>query len=262
MKIAIIGNRNGSTRELREALKNPKWYVDFFNDSLDFGQSKLGDYEVVIANKDLPSMSGRRLIKNIAMKTSAQFFIMSDDSSNFDEDDVHDPRIKGFLNVANIPGMVDHLKYIDAKLRINRLMEVESEKFGEIIPSNGFDINKENGILYLVIYMYLSPASKKKVISRIKKEKCPKLLVSIDTCEKISSPYLGLLITIYKEIKSLGGKIVYLNDPEKEALEESMKMCNLDTLFPIFREKEKAIEYLTDEATAPGENVKSVAYNR
>ena len=136
MKIAIIENDLNKSEVIGRMAVMYHWDIHNFRDSKEFGKIDLSDYDVVIADCSLSTMTGRDLIKSISGKTRAQMFLMSDSSSNFFEEDIDNVHINGFINKDRLNDLVDHLKYIDSKLRINKLMELETNKINNLLTEN------------------------------------------------------------------------------------------------------------------------------
>lgn len=240
MRIAIIEEDESIKLVLEELTQGSDWNVDYYASPADFGRSNLSDYDVIISDYDLPGTNGRDLIKSISYKTAAQLFLIG---NSFKEEDIHNNRIKGLIDKRNIMSIKDQLKYIDAKLRINHMLEEEQKRFDNIIPTNGFHIMIEDDIFFLDVTELLSDTSRNRIEQELHKSGLKKLVVSVSVKDIISSTFLGTIIYFYKLMKDLKGIMVFLNGGN-EALAEQMKLCNLSVLFPIVNSRAEAKKIL------------------
>jgi len=130
MKIAIIENDEIFVKLLKEQLENEGWEVEYFFNSIQFGNAKLNKFDVIIADYSLDSISGKDLIKAIASKTTAQLFLLGD---QFDEEDILNVHISGLIHKSNVQDIIEHLKYVEAKLRINKTLEVTNHVYQDFL---------------------------------------------------------------------------------------------------------------------------------
>jgi len=133
MHIAIIENNRSHLHEIGDLIANLSWTIDIFRDPKEFGKANLLKYDVIVVDNMLPGTSGRDLIASIAEKTPAQLFLMGDATNPFFIDDIENRNINGFINKAQPENIVDQLRYIDSKMRINKLAEFETIKLNSMV---------------------------------------------------------------------------------------------------------------------------------
>jgi len=244
MKIAIIENQSNQHEYVKKRGSELGWEVEHFTSPSELGKADLDDFDVIISDYSLPTINGRDLIKSIAPKTEAQLLLMSSHES-FLEEDVDNDRIKGLIDKDDPNNIIDHLKYIDVKLRINRIIEEESNKFKEIIPPNGFKIEDAgNDIALIKITDLLSDARRSALEKELEERGFKKAAFYFPNADCIPSMYLNLLIYFYKFFNRRKGKITFWNYTGKDNIEKQLKLCNLTNLFPVFNLKAEAIKYL------------------
>lgn len=241
MHIAIIEDDESYLDLLKKSINEFNWEIDFFRNSKEFGKSDLKSYDVVVSDFELPTISGRDLINSIADKTSAQFFLMG---NNFSEEDVENENIVGLIEKDDPSIIVDQLKYTDAKLRINKCIEVENGKYKDLIENNGYRLEIKDGIIMIGISNVLSEKSKERIMREIEKTNLYKGVVFFPEKNSVPSEFLGELAYFYNYFKLRKGKIVFWNVTSSDLLAEQVRMCCLDKLFPIFNRLEDAIKFL------------------
>jgi DNA-binding response OmpR family regulator len=116
MRIAIIEDDDVLIEKLSKILKRDSWAIEFFKSSMDFGQTDLNLYDVIISDQSLKPIDGRELLKILSKKTSAELLLMNDES--FKKEDLENVAIKGLIDKTNPMNVFDKLEYLDTKLRI------------------------------------------------------------------------------------------------------------------------------------------------
>lgn len=241
MRVAIIDEDIGYLNLIKNLLSNYLWQVNYFNSSSEFGVVSLDIYDVIIVNHNLSTIKGRDLIRSISSKTEAQLFLMGD-VPIFQFEDVENERIKGLIDKNDVNNIIDQLKYIDVKLRLDKIIESESDKFGDVVPLNGFHIEVMGDIL--VVYVSV-PLSSKRLdgISKIIEDKgLFKIIIRFRDTKYLTSMHLGFLVSFYKKF-SKNRKLVFVNDSDKKSIEQ-IRLCNLDILYPVFNSIDEALYYL------------------
>lgn len=252
MRIAIIEGDSDYREAIKDKVKETEWDVDLFVSASDFGRSSLSKYDVIIASFNLPAVNGRDLIKGVASKTTAQMFLMGYPSDNFhNEEDLNNERIKGLIDKSDLNNIISELKYIDSKLKLKSLMEKERNKLISIFPTNGFKIENKDGIAIIHIHELLRQPSKEKLLKNLDESGINKVVLSFELTGTVSSPYLGLIIFLYKEMKQRNGSLVFWDAHNDKILVEQLHLCNLSLMVPIYAQLSKAIEHLKKAETDP-----------
>ena len=234
MNIAIIENNIDYVELLKISINGHQWSTEFFLDSEDFGKTNIKKYDVIIADYVLPnSINGRDLLKSIQSKTPAELFLMSAYPENFIEADIHNDNINGFIDKVNIQNIIDTLKYCDAKIRINRLMQSESSKFDYIV-ANGFSIEVQNNSIIVKITHTLSEASKQKIMEKVDSNKIEKAIISYPNTDILNSIDLGVIVSLFNSFKKRKIKMVFWNIEKNSDIKYQLGVCKLDMIFPIF----------------------------
>lgn len=242
MKIAVIEDDKTYLQLLKTILKEGSWEIEYFSSPSEFGKVDLKKFDVLVIDHVLPVINGRDLINSISNKTNAEIFLMSG-YNNFSKEDIHDIRIKGLIDKTKPKTIIDQLRYVDAKIRINKCIEVEKEKFQDIIY-NGYNLQLKEDLFFLELKHPLSSESRKTILSKIKEQNIKKLIVSFATDIIVHSALLGELTFFYKILADEKGKIVFYNSSDQEIVREQLSFCNLDKIIPVFNDKESAISYL------------------
>lgn len=239
MQVAVIEDNVSFQNFLKNALETNDWHTDFFSSPSEFGRVKLEKYDVILVDYHLPNINGRDLIKSISDKTKAEILLMSE---TFEEEDKENQNIKGlFHKEQDIEHVIDQLKYIDAKIRINKCMEEEKEVL-ENLAFNGYSIEKDNDIAIIGIKEPLSKESKDIILRKMKEFK--KIIFSFLEKKIVPSIMLGDLTFLYKEFIKRKCKITFFNESKSIDLKTLLVNCSLDKLFPIFDSLEEAKSYL------------------
>ena len=243
MKVAVIEHDEIFISQLEVLCKDFEWEVDFFITTVEFGEISLEIYDVVIADLDLPNLSGRELIRSISKKTDAQLFLLGE--TDFTEEDVDNCQIAGLIDKENVNEVVKHLKYIDAKLRINESVKKEFDKYNDILKKkDSFSIEIKDDVILIGISTLLTDRAKIKIIEEIEKMEKIRGVIFFPKKKFVPSAFLCELAYFYKVFTSRKGAVVFWNATDSATITEQLKICRLDTLFPIFVDLDKAIEFL------------------
>ena len=242
MKIAIIEEDQGRLKELDSLISGHEWDVDFFRTPQEFGRVDLSGYDIVVADCSLPTMHGRDLIKSLAGKTEAQMLLMSDSTNVFSQEDIENENINGFIDSTE--QLIDQLGYFDSKIRINKLMEQESDRINGIL-ANGFSLSVKGDIGVMEIKNLPVNATMKRMESEIL-EAGIKCLVVCFAVDILNSAHLGVLVSLYKRLKSHKIKMAYWNKSGSPYTEKLMKGSNLDNLYGIYSDLDMAIKSLSE----------------
>ena len=238
MKIAIIEDDNSLTEKLGTALRNTDWSIDFFKGSSDFGRSTLDQYDVVISDLSLEPLSGRNLLQSISEKTSAELYLMND--GPFTKGDLESEHIRGLINKNDTEDFINKLRYVNVKLRIQKLAEEGKEDLQKIVNNGDYSIEIKDDILIVCLKNYVGTVEKvKTIISSI-----PKSVAVRYTINDLNSSHLGLIAVLYNTIIKQKRKIAYWNESNSEKIPEIFRACRLDTIVPVFSEYEKLLTYL------------------
>ena len=232
MRVAIIDNDRSSSCVLKDLISDFKWSAEFFKNPKEFGGTDLLDYDVVIADYTLPGINGRDLLKSLSGKTHAQMLLMGDSSSVFSQEDIENNHINGFINKSLPESFTDQLRYIDSKIRINKLMEKETNKIKNIL-SNGHTLKIQCGVGVLEIVDLPAEVSIKMIEKELEEYKICHLVTYFSN-DPITSSHIGLLIALYKIVKEKGGRFAFWNKKGLSAVERMFRDGNLNNLFDIF----------------------------
>jgi anti-anti-sigma regulatory factor/CheY-like chemotaxis protein len=244
MRIAIIDEDTASRETIKGKVKNTDWNVDFFANASDFGRATLSQYDVILADYGLSTVNGRELIKSIAPKTTAQMFLMGNHSENFSEEDINNERIKGLIDKSNPDSIISELKYISSKIKIKSIMEHEQNKLGTIFPMNGYSLENKGNILIIRINELLSESSRSRLLKEIDSKGIKKIVVSFTIDGVVSSPYLGFLVYMHKQIDKRGGKMVFWDTSGDNTLTDQLHLCNLSKIFTVEHTLDQALQAL------------------
>lgn len=247
MKVAFIENDERHISLLRQNLKNG-WDVDYFYNTKQFGFSNISDYDAIVADLSLQSVSGRELVKSISSKTRAQLFLMGSEHETFSDDDVNNQQIAGLVEKDDIEGIIDQLNYADVKQRINKIMESEHSKLQDFLMNGGakdYTIEKKDDVIIIGIMRVIQ--DKPNTINMLQAMQNNKAVLFFNENVTVSSMYLSELVFFYKFFKNHKGKIAFWSSPEAknhEIVINTLKACTLDHLIPAFDTLSEAIEFV------------------
>lgn len=218
--------------------------VECFNDSTDFGRSNLRQFDLIIADNRLPNISGRELLKSISLKTKAHLLLMSAYDADFLIHDVKENYIDAFISKDDISSLLDHIKYINAKLRITRMLDLEEGRIADRIKENGYTMEINGLIMVIGLSNILSEKSKNEITEKIKTFNYSGI-VFFSEKSIIGSIMMKELIYFYKLFKDEKKKFCFWNAYKQEEIKLLLHNCNLDRLIKIFDNMDEAISYLT-----------------
>ena len=243
MNIAIIEDDATFRSLLQVMLDDPKWHVNLFEDATDFGKADATQFDVIISDYNLPTMNGRDLLNAVYSKTSAELFLMSADSTIFSGQDVNSQHITGFIDKGKPNSIIEQLKYVDAKIRINKNIEFEKDRFDSLSNDNSYSLEVKHDVMIVGISSILTLLDKENILQEAKKHNY-KGIVFFPSKHSVPSIFLGEIVFFYKKFKSNNGRLVFWNPTKSKDIVSQLKACNLDKLFLIFEDIEEAITYL------------------
>ena len=125
MKIAIVLDKDRLLKfRLSEIFEKLNWKADFYYGSSDFGLVDISNYDVIIADTSLKPVDGRQILHSIQNKTQAELFLIG--TEQFSEIDINNENIKGLLNKDNVEDIVDKLKYVLMKKRMESTLKASA----------------------------------------------------------------------------------------------------------------------------------------
>jgi len=244
MNIAIIENNQKDIEILKHALENKGWDFWFFNSAKEFGESDLSKFNIIISDVLLSESNGRILLSSISDKTSADLYLMASDLKLFNDSDVSNNCISGFIDKCNLESFIKAIEYTDSKLRIKKNIEKERTVVeGLISKTNGYALDCKDGVTTIGLYSIMSDNSKSLIEKRIEELGCKNVIVYFANSTPALSVYLPMLTYFYKFFnnKRNGNMVFCSNDPNTTRLIDE---CGLTRLFPIFDNIEKAREWV------------------
>jgi len=237
MNVAVIENDSNHIEMLKHEISNLGQF-DFFYNSIEFGKSDLDKYDVIIADYSLNTISGKDLIRSVSSKSKAQFFLMNSVSERFSEEDVENEHIAGLIIKDDIDSFKEHLRYIDVKLRINKILEENKNKYeGLLINEESYEIEEFED--YISVTLFDQVNERKRITEEIEKTEKYNVLVSFGNMTHIGSLLLSELVFLYSYIKSKKGKMIFLDTYNYTNI---LHLCNLDQIFLIINKKEDALK--------------------
>ena len=240
MRIAVVENSQNHDLIHSVIKENKDWHVDYFSCSKELGKTSIHEYDVVLVDDKLPEMQGVRLIEALSEKSPIEFALMSD-SGNFSETDINNRHISALIEKQNIDKVIDWLKYIDIKIRINNNIKIEKEKLNNILSlTNGFILDVKDDIAFLGFSKPLSKKGRTEILEVLTKSKGA--IVYFSNNNKVSSMFLGEIVFLYKEMQKHGKQLVFLNNDKN--IVKFIQACNLDKILEIFETEEEALNYL------------------
>lgn len=259
MRIAIV--ENGNLHQYIKDHGSGQWEVEHFRNSSELGKADIDQYDVILSDYELPNYNGRDLIKSISPKTNAQLFLMSSNNS-FNEDDINNERIKGLINKDDPETVLDQIKYADVKIRLNKIMEEESNRYEDLYPTNGFKVKTlQDGVVLIQITNVLSSKKRDMLTDKLKENNIRNAVFSFPELEIMSSMYLNVLVYFYRLFKKRNGNIVLWNSTGSKNIFRQMKLCNLISLFPVYDTLEECLNYLipNDKSSRRQDSAKQVS---
>lgn len=113
MRVALISNDITKLEELNQ----PELYVDFFINSIDFGEADIDKYDVIISDFDLGNnMRGETLINTICAKFNKECILISPTNEKLNGE-YRNKNIKSIVR-RDYHHIQDFLKYLKTKHEI------------------------------------------------------------------------------------------------------------------------------------------------
>lgn len=240
MRVAIISEDLSLQNFIRGVLKRYEWQVDFFQDSSDFGKVDLDPFDIIVADYKLSKITGRDLLRTIACKTPAQMVLLG---TEFTDADINSDWIKGLIDRTKPEALIDYLEYLEIKLRVSRIMEQERDKFDLFSPTQTYQITIKDSAALLEIQDILTETDRLDIIKFIDENPVQGVIVFFKKDNHITSPYLGVLVSLYKLFRKRKEKLIFLDTKEKSYVTTQIRTYELAKCFPIFRDLSQALEY-------------------
>jgi len=244
MRVAIIEGDDEFRYYLKEALSkenNKEWQILFFNDTPDFGKVEIKIFNTIIVSHTLRTMEGVELLQSIHDKTDADLYLICDSVDCISKTNLSHDYIKGVIK-KDPQMIINKLKYLETKCRLNRMIAVEDENMNRVVVSaNGYSFEINNNIAFIEIKRILSEESKNGLVKKIDESNVDNAIVSYPDRDYIETMHCSQIFDIYKAIFNHGGKMVFCNTNNKSV--DALHECKIDLIMPIFDDREKAIEF-------------------
>jgi hypothetical protein len=117
-------------------LLNHEWNVESFQNIINFKKKPLDIYDIIVSDRSLISTNNRKLFEKIIAESEIELFLLGD---SFEQNDVNNEHIKGLIDSNNISSIINDIRYIDKKLKIQKLAQEdkqELENIREILLAN------------------------------------------------------------------------------------------------------------------------------
>lgn len=242
MNVAIIEDDQNYATLLKEWIIEAKtdWNVDFFDDPSGFGQAKLSKYHVILSDYDLPGVNGLDLIKSVSKKTKAALALMSAYPNVLMRKEISQ-EAPAILSKECSKNIIDWLHYIEAKLRINRMVEQEGQGLNSMaLRTNGHQVEIKDGVIVFGIKK-INSQDKEKLLTLMKQTGFKVVAYFING--KVDSSQLSVLVNTYKTVKLNDGKLVFWSKGNEFAV-NVIHSCTLDKIIDIYENLDNAINAL------------------
>jgi len=218
-----------------------QWEVDVYYKVAEFRNANIKEYDVILIDNNLDTMLGEKIAIAIADKTRAELGLMSIDLNTLSNESIEDERINGVIDKRDVKNVIDWLNYIEAKLRINKTVELEKIKLKGFFV-NGFKLDIINNIIFIRYHEVLSRKSFDSLKNKINEsKKSDVILYFTKDIEIVTSLNFADIIKIYKFVKSNHGNLLLLNEKQVKLLKEQMKVFKLNRIIPYFEDRNEAI---------------------
>jgi len=244
MKLAILEDNMDYVKLIQISLKKQdmgQWEVDVYYKVAEFRNANIKEYDVILIDNNLDTMLGEKIAIAIADKTRAELGLMSIDLNTLSNESIEDERINGVIDKRDVKNVIDWLNYIEAKLRINKTVELEKIKLKDFFV-NGFKLDIINNIIFIRYHEVLSRKSFDSLKNKINEsKKSDVILYFTKDIEIVTSLNFADIIKIYKFVKSNHGNLLLLNEKQVKLLKEQMKVFKLNRIIPYFEDRNEAI---------------------
>jgi CheY-like chemotaxis protein len=217
--------------------------IDFFIDAADFGKANLKKFDVIISDNRLPGMSGRELLKSISLKTKATLILISAYEKDFIIENESDGHITSFVSKTDMSSLLDQIKYINSKLRINHLLDMEEAKIANLIKHNGCSVEINGSIMIIGLSNALTEDTRKDIYNKIKNSNYTGI-VFFSEGSILGSILMKELVYFYKAFRDQNKKFCFWNAYKEEHIKKMLISCNIDKLFQIFDNIDEAMHFL------------------
>lgn len=250
MRIAVVEKRenSGDLLKIIEDKKNSRdWEVHYYNAGSQLLSNKKIQYDVVLVDYDLPDCNGKRLLDLLSFDTEAETVLIGDfESKEFKDDIIMDNRINAIVDKKNLSELTNWLSYADAKVRLKKIVKMESGIYSEIISNtNGcvFDIKKD--VTVLGISRLLTKDRIDVITKSIESTNNKAVIYFTEEVDLINTSYIGLLVSFWEKIvKERKGIMAFWINSEDKSTHKIIDTFSMDILFPCFKELDDALNYV------------------
>lgn len=131
MNIAVIDGDKLFLSNLEKLLRNFHHTFNLFNSSKDFGHANLKDFDFIIIGNSLPDFKNKSLFNSILSKTKVDMAFLDSNLLNYDQD-VENERVVGIIKKDDINSLIDLLKYVEIKNRVQKKVIETKEKLSNL----------------------------------------------------------------------------------------------------------------------------------
>jgi len=243
MKIAILEDDKDILFKIRPQVENifdVSFYVDvnmFINECLNFDVALIDNKFV---NKEvIDKISEYKLEIGVLNKNGKV--------------DYDDKRIALFLDTKDIEDLGEKLKYFEAKIRINNLLDLEQKTLKNMQKITSKECSREkdeieeekittllNCSYFLEIKEGVAVLEIKDAISKNERIDIFSVIKSIDyrlavffNMNSVSSVNLGTIVFLWKEIKEKNGKMIYWDKNKNIKTVSLLRLCKIDKILEI-----------------------------
>jgi anti-anti-sigma regulatory factor len=246
MKIAILEDDKDILLKIKSQVENV-FDVNYFVDTNKLIEECFNFDVVLIANKFV----NKEVIDKIS-EYKLEIGVLNK-NGKLDFDDEH---ISLFLDAKDIEQLGEKLKYFDAKIRINGLLDIEQKSLNKmqklttkvecLRTKSKTEIEQEkittilNCSYFLEIKESVAVLEIREIISRDEITDVFSVIKNVDyklaiyfSMNTVSSSHLGTLVSLWKQIKEKNGKLIYWNKKNDDHIVSLFELCKIDKIIEI-----------------------------
>lgn len=252
MKVAIVDKSNDLLKKVREELLKKQDKKEWDVGSYRTGEELLSDdtttIDVVLIDHDTVGDSDEEVLENLSGMNLDVAILNGTKPVSEDPHLLSNERVNAILDKKDPEDVFNFLDYVDAKQRINKHVQRNSDIYSKIVSeTNGCVYEVREGITLLGISKLLSKEKIDIITKAIESTNNKVVLYFTKEVRVVSSSFFGLLIVFWERIvKERRGKMAYwLKDADTSVMHMG-KMLSISELFPFFFTLSDALEYVKE----------------
>jgi hypothetical protein len=248
MNIAIIEPDKNYQLLIQDHLDNNKkndWEIVFFDNEDEINPEQT--FDAVLLDCDISEQS-KVSLKQLTQKFSGILGILSAVPNFYNREGIKDQSISALIDRSNPEEILSWLKYIDARIRLNKYAEKEKQNIASnllnlAVINNGYALDEKEGIAVLGLSKLLPDDEKEEILRKLEAFHNKVVLYFTSKLQTIYSKHLSEVIFFFTEIKKQKGMLVFWK-ADRDDVMTIIETCNLDKVIKVFENLDEAIAFV------------------